>query len=177
MTSVAALRPRPDRSFERLYRRHAEDLYRFALALTRDPHEAEAITQDAFASVYRALRQDDRPVRGQECLAELVLEMCRDLEAASPLPADGAGDDRPADAGPVVCQEAELAISRALDGLLARSEWEALGLHLVWCGDCAGFARRQRALRNALRALTHVPLPAALATWTAADSAAVAGPM
>jgi DNA-directed RNA polymerase specialized sigma24 family protein len=176
MTSVAALRPRPDRSFERLYRRHAEDLYRFALALIRDPHEAEAITQDAFASAYRALRRGDRPARAHRWLVELVLDTCREREAFAMLAADEVGDDRPG-GGPLVCQGAELAVSRALDGLLARREREALGVHLAWCGDCAGFAQRQHAQRSALQALTRVPLPPALATWTAADSAAVAGPM
>jgi DNA-directed RNA polymerase specialized sigma24 family protein len=171
MTSVAALRPRPDRSFERLYRRRAGELYRFALALLQDPHEAEAATQDAFADAYRALQRGERPARAGRRLTALVLEACREREPAA-APTEAPGDDRP-----IVCGDAELAISRWLDGLLARQELDALAIHLAWCVDCSAFVRRQRTQRTALRALTQVPLPPALATWTAADSAAVAGPM
>jgi DNA-directed RNA polymerase specialized sigma24 family protein len=171
MTSVAALRPRPDRSLERLYRRRAGGLYRFALALLRDPHEAEAAMQDAFAGAHRALQRGERPAQAGRRLTALVLEACRDRE---PLPEAA---EALADESPIVCGEAELAISRALDGLLRRAEREALVIHLAWCADCAAFARRQRTQRHALQTLTEVPLPAALATWTAADSAAVAGPM
>jgi DNA-directed RNA polymerase specialized sigma24 family protein len=171
MTSVAALRPRPDRSLERLYRRRAGGLYRFALALLRDPHEAEAAMQDAFASAYRALQQGERPAQAGRRLTALVLEACRERE-----PSAGAAEPF-GDESPIVCGEAELAISRGLDGLLRRSEREALVVHLAWCADCAGFARRQRTQRRALQTLTDVPLPPALSTWTAADSAAVAGPM
>jgi DNA-directed RNA polymerase specialized sigma24 family protein len=176
MTSVAALRPRPDRSFERFYRRHAGDLYRFALALAGDPHDAETITQDAFASAYRALREGDRPGRAESWLAGLVLDICRDREEPRTVPAEAGGDDE-TDDGSLECREAELAISRVLDGLLARREQEALRIHLAWCGDCAAFARDQRAHRPALEVLARVPLPPALAAWTTADSAAVAGPM
>jgi DNA-directed RNA polymerase specialized sigma24 family protein len=176
MTSVAALRPRPDRSFERFYRRHAGDLYRFALALAGDPHEAETITQDAFASAYRALREGDRPGRAEPWLAGLVLDMCREREEPRIVPSEAEGGEE-TDDGSLVCREAELAISRVLDGLLARHELEALRIHLAWCGDCAAFACDQRAHRAALKVLGRVPLSPALAAWTTADSAAVAGPM
>jgi len=171
MTSVAALRPRPDRSFERLYRQRAGGLYRFALALLRDPHEAETVMQDAFAGVYRAVLEGERPAQAGRRLAALVLEACREREPVA-AQAETFGDE-----SPIVCGEAELAISRALDGLLARRERETLTIHLAWCADCKSFARRQRTQRDALHLLTQVPLPPALATWTAADSAAVAGPM
>ena len=170
MTSVAALRPRPDRSFERLYRRRAGGVYRFALALLRDPHEAETATQDAFAGAYRALQQGERPAQAGRRLTALVLDACRDREPPA-APAEAHCDQ-----SPIVCRDAELATSRELDGLLAPEQWEGLAIHLAWCADCAAFARRQRTQRNALRELTEVPLPPALATWTAADSAAVVRP-
>lgn len=174
MTSVAALRLRPDRSFERLYRRHTGAVYRFALALFRDPHQAEAATQDAFAGAYRALQEGERPARAERRLTVLVLEACREREPVDST--EGLCNDATPTDGPIGCRDAELAVSRALDGLLARREQKALAIHLARCGECVAFSRRQQAQRTALQALTDVPLPPILAAWTAADSTAVARP-
>jgi RNA polymerase sigma-70 factor (ECF subfamily) len=65
----------------------------------------------------------------------------------------------------LTCGEAELAISRQLDGRLGRKEKGALRAHLRQCGECASFARRQRAQRAALRSLGAVPLPASLSSF------------
>ena len=37
MTPLLAQRPRSDRAFERMYRRHVGDVYRYALAVMRNP--------------------------------------------------------------------------------------------------------------------------------------------
>ena len=66
----------------------------------------------------------------------------------------------------LTCGEAELAISRQLDGRLTRAEKGALRAHLRECKECAGFARRQRAQRTAIRSL------AAVARWPCACSGA-----
>ena len=42
-------------NFEDLVRRHQDRLYGFALALTRDPHDAEDVAQEAFLRAQRAL--------------------------------------------------------------------------------------------------------------------------
>ncbi|HEY8406392.1 MAG TPA: sigma-70 family RNA polymerase sigma factor [Gaiellaceae bacterium] len=49
--------------FERIYRRHARDVYRFALSVVRNPLEAEDVTQTTFLNAYRALERGDRPDR------------------------------------------------------------------------------------------------------------------
>src|SRR5205807_6342027 len=59
----------------------------------------------------------------------------------------------------LTCGEAELAISRQLDGRLSRRQRGALRAHLRECKECAAFARRQRAQRSALRSLAAVPIP------------------
>src|SRR4029078_5583017 len=64
--------------------------------------------------------------------------------------------------GSLTCTEAELAISRQIDGRLSRSEKGALRAHLRTCSECASFARSQRAQRSALKGLVAVPLPASL---------------
>src|ERR671935_2611086 len=73
----------------------------------------------------------------------------------------------------LTCGEAELAISRQLDGLLPRRERGALRAHLRECKECATFARRQRAQRSALKSLAAVPVPASLTSLFGGGGAAV----
>lgn len=72
--------------------------------------------------------------------------------------------------GALTCHEAERAISRHLDGLLARSDRRALRTHVRDCGDCTAFARGQRAQRAALRALANVSLPSSLSSFSQPDA-------
>jgi hypothetical protein len=67
--------------------------------------------------------------------------------------------------GSLTCGEAELAISKQLDGRLSRAEKSSLRAHLRECPECATFARSQRAQRAALRSIGAVPLPASLASF------------
>src|ERR687884_280117 len=62
----------------------------------------------------------------------------------------------------LTCGQAELAISRQLDGRLPRRERAALRAHLRECSECATFARRQRAQRSALKSLAAIPVPTSL---------------
>src|SRR6266571_4232364 len=50
--------------------------------------------------------------------------------------------------GSLTCHEAELALSRQLDGRLPRAEKGPLRAHLRACKECASFARSQRAQRG-----------------------------
>jgi RNA polymerase sigma factor (sigma-70 family) len=75
--------------------------------------------------------------------------------------------------GSLTCGEAELAISRQLDGRLSRADKGQLRAHLRECSDCATFARRQRAQRTALKSLAAVPIPTSLATFFGGSGAAV----
>jgi RNA polymerase sigma factor (sigma-70 family) len=43
-----------DQAFETLYRRYVEDVYHYALALLRNPADAEDVTQTTFLNAYRA---------------------------------------------------------------------------------------------------------------------------
>jgi RNA polymerase sigma-70 factor (ECF subfamily) len=67
--------------------------------------------------------------------------------------------------GSLSCREAELAVSRQLDGRLSRAERGALRAHLRTCSDCASFARSQRAQRVALKGLATIPVPASLGSF------------
>ena len=67
--------------------------------------------------------------------------------------------------GSLSCREAELAVSRQLDGRLSRAEKGTLRAHLRTCADCASFARSQRAQRAALKGLAAIPVPASLGSF------------
>src|ERR671936_1992320 len=76
--------------------------------------------------------------------------------------------------GGLTCADAELAISRQLDGRLSRPEKGQLRAHLRECRDCATFARRQRAQRAALKSIAAVPLPTSLASFFGGGGGGVA---
>ncbi len=77
MTPLRAHGSRLDRSFERLYRRHAADVYRYAVAVLRDPADAEDVTQTTFLNAYRSLRQGERPRQPQHWLIAIAHNVCR----------------------------------------------------------------------------------------------------
>jgi RNA polymerase sigma factor (sigma-70 family) len=76
MTPIAAPRRRLDRSFERLYRRHAPGVYRYALAMLRHPSDAEDVTQTTFLNAYRAYCQGERPRSARPWLITIAHNVC-----------------------------------------------------------------------------------------------------
>jgi len=225
MTPLLAQIRRGDRAFERLYRRRVADVYRYAVAVLRDPAQAEEVTQRTFVDAYRAFARGDRPRHVRSWLLGLAHAACRERARADPDDEDHSlgGADRaptpaeirralvhlpfnqraalvmrelerrsyveiaevlalaPADVetlvfearralrehfeGVLTCHQAERAISRSLDGRLARSERKPLKRHLSECADCARFARSQRAQRSAWKVLANVPVPTSLRSF------------
>jgi RNA polymerase sigma factor (sigma-70 family) len=230
VTPILTQRLGTDRSFERLYRKHAGDVYRYALVVLRNEADAEDVTQTTFLNAYRAFERGERPRAPQNWLISIAHNVCRqrfrqsqrrpnevafeeELAGASveedPISAEDirraighlAFNQRAAlvmrelegrsykeiaqildvsvsavetlifrarralreqlEDG-ITCHEAELAISRQLDGRLPRKERGGLRAHLRECEECAGFARSQRAQRGALKALAAIPLPQSL---------------
>ena len=76
--------------------------------------------------------------------------------------------------GGLTCHEAELAVSKQLDGRLNRTEKGQLRAHLRECSECASFARSQRAQRTAIRALVAIPLPPSLLNFFGSGGATTA---
>ena len=242
MTPLLAQRPRSDRGFERLYKRHVGDVYRYALAVMRNPTDAEDVTQTTFLNAYRAyVEKGSRPEKPQNWLIAIAHNVCRQrFRQTARRPAEVSFEDDIADTvaendaptgedirralghlafnqraalvmrelegrsyaeiaeilevttsavetlifrarralreqldGSFTCGEAEFAISRQLDGRLARGERGQLRAHLRECAECAGFARRQRAQRGALKTLALVPLPTSLTSFFGGGSATV----
>ena len=78
MTPLLAQRPRLDRGFERLYKRHVGDVYRYALAVMRNPTDAEDVTQTTFLNAYRAyVEKGSRPDKPQNWLIAIAHNVCR----------------------------------------------------------------------------------------------------
>jgi RNA polymerase sigma-70 factor (ECF subfamily) len=78
MTPLLAQRPRADRAFERMYQRHVGDVYRYALAVMRNPADAEDVTQTTFLNAYRAFTEKgSRPEKPQNWLIAIAHNVCR----------------------------------------------------------------------------------------------------
>ena len=242
MTPLLAQRPRSDRGFERMYRRYVGDVYRYALAVMRNPADAEDVTQTTFLNAYRAyVEKGNRPEKPQNWLIAIAHNVCRQrFRQSARRPSEVSFEDDIADTvvdedtpsgedirralghlafnqraalvmrelegrsyaeiseilglstsavetlifrarralreqleGSFTCGEAEFAISRQLDGRLSRAEKGQLRAHLRECSECAGFARRQRAQRGALKTLALAPIPSSLTSLFGGGGAAV----
>jgi RNA polymerase sigma factor (sigma-70 family) len=66
-----------DRAFESLYRRYVDDVYRYALALLRNPADAEDVTQTTFMNAYRAVKRGDRIEKPQNWLIKIAHNAAR----------------------------------------------------------------------------------------------------
>jgi len=71
------LRPRSDRAFERMYRKHVHDVYRYAFAVMRNEADAEDVTQTAFLNAYRAFERGERPDVPKNWLITITHNVCR----------------------------------------------------------------------------------------------------
>jgi RNA polymerase sigma-70 factor (ECF subfamily) len=242
MTPILA-RQSTDRTLERLYKKHAGDVYRYALVVLRNQADAEDVTQTTFMNAYRAIERGEKPRTPQNWLIAIAHNVCRQrFRQSQRRPAEvelneelaesiveedaiSAEDIRRAlghlafnqraalvmrelegrsyqeiaeilglsvsavetlifrarralreqlEEG-ITCREAELAISKQLDGRLLRKDRGALRAHLRECEECAHFARSQRAQRGAIKSLAMIPLPSSLAGLFGGGGAATGG--
>jgi RNA polymerase sigma factor (sigma-70 family) len=77
MAPLLAQKSGVDRAFERLYRHHAADVYRYALAVLRNQADAEDVTQTTFMNAYRALERGDTPQAARNWLIAIAHNVCR----------------------------------------------------------------------------------------------------
>jgi len=77
VTPVLAQRPRADRAFERLYKKHVHAVYRYTLAVLHNEADAEDVTQTTFLSAYRAFQRGERPERPHNWLIKIAHNACR----------------------------------------------------------------------------------------------------
>ena len=94
MTPVLGQRLRAERAFERLYQRHVGDVYRYSLAILRNPSDAEDVTQTTFLNAYRAYRSGERPDSPRAWLIAIAHNVCRQrFRQAQRRPREVAFDD------------------------------------------------------------------------------------
>ena len=61
-----------------MYRRHVGDVYRYALAVMRNPADAEDVTQTTFLNAYRSYTEKgNRPEKPQNWLIAIAHNVCR----------------------------------------------------------------------------------------------------
>src|SRR5205809_5169642 len=72
-----------DRAFESLYRRYVDDVYRYALALLRNPADAEDVTQTTFLNAYRAFKRGDEIQKPHNWLIRIAHNVARSRYAHS----------------------------------------------------------------------------------------------
>src|SRR5206468_2238624 len=76
---LARLRRKPavDRAFEELYKRHAREVYQYALGVLTNPTDAEDVTQQTFLNAFRAFQRGERPMRPHNWLIAIAHNVCR----------------------------------------------------------------------------------------------------
>src|SRR3954452_23877337 len=72
-----------DEVFENLYRRYVKDVYHYALALLRNPADAEDVTQTTFMNAYRAFKRGEEPQKPQNWLIKIAHNAARTRYARS----------------------------------------------------------------------------------------------
>jgi RNA polymerase sigma factor (sigma-70 family) len=99
MAPLRVQRAGADRGFERIYRRHVGDVYRYALAVMRNPVDAEDVTQTTFLNAYRAyVEKGNRPDKPQNWLISIAHNVCRQrFRQSARRPAEVSFDDDLAD--------------------------------------------------------------------------------
>src|SRR3989442_10615757 len=100
MTPVLAQRSRSDGAFERMYKRHAGDVYRSPPAIMRTPADAEDVTQTTFLNAYRSyIEKGNRPEKPQNWLIAIAHNVCRQrFRQSARRPAEVSFEDDIADA-------------------------------------------------------------------------------
>ena len=188
-----ALAGRPtDRSFEQLYRRHARDVYQYALAVLANPADAEDVTQTTFLNAYRAFQKGERPQKPHNWLIAIAHNVCRmRWRQAGSRPKEVALDEAPEpvaldqerpDLDEVLTALAQLSfnqraalVMRELEGRSYQEIAEVLGVSVSAVEALLFRARRRLQLkRSGLGVLTTVPLPGSLGGLFGGGGGAVA---
>src|SRR5262249_3142583 len=167
-----------ERAFEQVYRRHAADVYRYALALLGNAADAEDVAQTTFLNAFRAYQGGQRPLHVRNWLIAIAHNVCRmRWRAAGHRPREVALDDAPEPIAPeyerpdldeilralgrLSFNQRAALVMRELEGRSYREIAEVLGLTTGAVEALLFRARRRlRVERRALGALTTVPIPA-----------------
>src|SRR3989440_2443242 len=170
-----------DEAFELLYRRYVKDVYHYALALLRNPADAEDVTQTTFMNAYRAYKRGDEILKPQNWLIKIAHNVARTRYARASrrvkeVPLEDhleqlalPEEDRPNVEGVLRAlgrlpfnQRAAL-VMRELEGRTYAEIADTLNVSVAAVETLIFRARRSLRLRaSALRSLGAIPLPASL---------------
>jgi RNA polymerase sigma factor (sigma-70 family) len=183
-----------DVEFERMYRRYARDVYRYTLAVLRNPADAEDITQTTFLNAYRAYLRGEEPLKPRHWLIKIAHNACRSrhlravrrpqevpLEetiAAVGVPASEASkvEELLAALGRLPFNQRAALVMRELEGRSYAEIADTLEVSVSAVETLIFRARRTlRRDRSLLGALGAVQLPPSLAGFVTGGSGAVAG--
>jgi RNA polymerase sigma factor (sigma-70 family) len=76
MTPILVHRQSGEQAFERLYRTHVQDVYRYALMVLRNRDDAEDVAQTTFLKAYRAYQRGERPRHPRQWLITIAHNTC-----------------------------------------------------------------------------------------------------
>src|SRR2546425_12533551 len=170
------------RDFELLYRRYAQDVYRYALALLRNPADAEDVTQTTFLNAYRAYLRGEDPIKPQNWLIKIAHNAARTryarasrrvkevplddhVEQLSVLPEERPNIEGVLQAlGRLPSNQRAAIVMRELEGRSYSDIADTIGVSVSAVETLIFRARRSLRLKaSALRTLAAVPLPNSLA--------------
>jgi RNA polymerase sigma factor (sigma-70 family) len=188
-----------DQAFESLYRRYVKDVYHYALALLRNPADAEDLTQTTFLNAYRAYVKGVEIEKPQNWLIKIAHNVARTRYARASrrvreVPLEDHVDliavpeeDRPdlqgvLDAlGRLPFNQRSALVLRELEGRSYAEIADTIGVSVSAVETLIFRARRSLRLKaSALRSLVVVPLPTSLTQFfdtggVVAGGGAVAG--
>ena len=191
--SLRLLKRTVDPAFEQLYRKHAREVYQYALALLTNPADAEDATQTTFLNAYRAFQRGERPNKPHNWLISITHNVCRmRWRQAGSRPREVTFDEAPepvaleherpnldevlAALARLTFNQRSALVMRELEG---RSYQEIAGVLDLSVGAVEALlfrARRRLQLeRKALGVLSTAPLPGSLTSFLGAGGGAVAG--
>lgn len=183
-----------DEAFEQLYRRYVQDVYRYALALLRNPADAEDVTQTTFLNAYRAYKRGEEIRKPQNWLIKIAHNVARSRYARNSrrvkeVPLEEhvdqlalPQDDKPNVEGVLRAlgrlpfnQRAAL-VMRELEGRSYGEIADTLGVSVAAVETLIFRARRSLRVRTAaLRSILTVPVPSSLSQLSGGGGAGAAG--
>ncbi len=183
-----------DEAFEQLYRRYVKDVYHYALALLRNPADAEDVTQTTFLNAYRAFQRGEEIRKPQNWLIKIAHNAARTRYArmsrrVKEVPLEDHVDqlalpeeEKPNVAGVLRAlgrlpfnQRAAL-VMRELEGRSYSEIADTLGVSVAAVETLIFRARRSLRIRTAaLRSILAVPLPGSLTSLVEGGGAAAGG--
>ncbi|HEY8775506.1 MAG TPA: RNA polymerase sigma factor [Gaiellaceae bacterium] len=183
-----------DQAFESLYRRYVKDVYQYALALLRNPADAEDVTQTTFLNAYRAYQRGVEIEKPHNWLIKITHNVARTKYArASRRVKEVPLEDHVAELAVPEAEQPDVEgvlralgrlpfnqraalVMRELEGRTYAEISDTIGVSVSAVETLIFRARRSLRLRaSSLRSLANVPLPTSLTQFFERGGGVLAG--